>query len=61
MERKLSKEEIDKAIANGNAIWGIEGMAPLSKEEETVTRKFLAGEISKDEYRRKFLGIDDED
>ena len=55
MERKLSKEEIDKVIANCNTIWGIEGMAPLSEKEEEVARKFLAGEMSQEEYDVAFF------
>lgn len=57
----LSKEEIDRAIAEHNTIWGIEGMAPLSREEEAITRKFLAGEMTKDEYRMAFLEALDHD
>ena len=55
MERNLSKKEIDRVIANGNTIWGIEGLAPLSEKEEDVARKFLAGEISQEEFRIAFL------
>ena len=55
MDRNVSNHEIGRGIANGITLWGIEGMAPLSEKEEDVARKFLAGEISQEEFRIAFL------
>lgn len=53
-EKKLTTEEIDEAIEDTKAIWGIEGMG-MKEEEEKLHRAYLAGELTKKEYEAHFI------
>lgn len=48
-EKKFTEEQIEKIIKEKETIFGIEGMS-FSEEEKELTRKYLAGEITDEEY-----------
>lgn len=57
VEKKFSKEEIERMERECETVFGIEGMEFTEKEKE-LGRKFYAGEITGDEYRAAFLKKD---
>lgn len=48
-QRKLTPEEVQNEIENIKTVFAIEGME-FSDEELEMMKKFLSGEISKEEY-----------
>lgn len=48
-QRKLTPEEVQNEIENIKTVYAIEGME-FSDEELEMMKKFLSGEISKEEY-----------
>lgn len=55
MEKKvLTEKEIEKKISDIKAIWGIEGMEVMPEDELSI-RKYLAGEISKEELMAEVI------
>ena len=54
MEKKFSKEEAIKVSKNVEAVFGIEGME-FTEEEKQAGIRYLAGEISFEEFRRMYL------
>ena len=54
MEKKFSKEEAIKVSKNIEAVFAIEGMK-FTEEEKQAGIKFLAGEISFEEFRGMYL------
>lgn len=53
-ENKLTPKEIDKIERNVGTIFAIEGME-FTDEEKEMGRKYLAGEITFEEYQGHFL------
>ena len=52
MERKkLTPEEVERIIEDKKTIFAIEGMS-FTDEELEMSRKFLLGEITKEEYEK---------
>lgn len=54
MERKFSKEEAIQTMKNVETVFGIEGME-FTEEEKQAGIKYLAGEISLEEFREMYL------
>ncbi len=54
MEKKFSKEEAIQTMKNIETVFGIEGME-FTEEEKQAGIRYLAGEISFEEFRRMYL------
>lgn len=54
MGKKFSKEEAIQAMKNIETVFGIEGME-FTEEEKQAGIRYLAGEISLEEFRRMYL------
>ena len=54
MEKRFSKEEAIQTMKNIETVFGIEGME-FTEEEKQAGIRYLAGEISLEEFRRMYL------
>lgn len=54
MEKRFSKEEAIETMKNIETVFGIEGME-FTEEEKQAGIRYLAGEISLEEFRRMYL------
>lgn len=54
MGKKFSKEEAIETMKNIETVFGIEGME-FTEEEKQAGIRYLAGEISLEEFRRMYL------
>ena len=54
MEKKFSKEEAIQTMKNVETVFGIEGME-FTEEEKQAGIRYLAGEISLEEFRGMYL------
>lgn len=54
MEKRFSKEEAIQTMKNVETVFGIEGME-FTEEEKQAGIRYLAGEISLEEFRRMYL------